>query len=157
MLDVRRREFMALLGGVAAAWPVAARAQDPAVPLIGFLNSSSLGPFARLVDAFPQGLREGGYVEGRNTLLMVSSASAVKAALTRRRVRTAGAASGLGHVYRQFVIVWLLLLTRLLVAFCSINHYGSWSPRETIASNRTSTDRGVRLKYAADPFREEGS
>jgi hypothetical protein len=51
------------------AWPFAASAQDPAVPLIGFLNSASPGPFVRLADAFRQGLREGGYVEGRNVTI----------------------------------------------------------------------------------------
>src|SRR5499433_3735474 len=66
MSDMRRREIITFLTAAAAAWPLAASAQDLTVPLIGFLNSASPGPFARLVDAFRQGLREGGYIEGRN-------------------------------------------------------------------------------------------
>src|SRR5258708_23436899 len=65
---MKRREFITLLGGT-ASWPMAARAQDPAVPLIGFLSSAWPGPFVRLADAFRQGLREGGYVEGRNVTI----------------------------------------------------------------------------------------
>src|SRR5262245_64304787 len=64
--NMRRRDFVTLLGGAAAAWPIAASGQDRTVPLIGFLNSASPGPFARLMDGFRRGLREGGCVEGRN-------------------------------------------------------------------------------------------
>jgi putative ABC transport system substrate-binding protein len=66
---MRRREFIALLGGATVAWPLAARAQQPTLPVVGFLGQSQTDLSADLLRAFRQGLKETGYVEGQNLVI----------------------------------------------------------------------------------------
>ena len=69
MFVLRRREFIALLGGAAAAWPLPARAQQQAIPVIGLLGPLAPESSGYLLDAFRRGIAESGYVEGRNVAI----------------------------------------------------------------------------------------
>ena len=69
--QLKRRDFITLIGGAAVAWPLAARSQQPAMPVIGFMSSRSPEDSAHLLEAFRRGLREGGFIDRENVAIRV--------------------------------------------------------------------------------------
>src|SRR6478735_1045509 len=104
MLDLKRREFISLLGGAAAAWPLAARAQQSAMPVVGFLSPRPPGGVSpTLAAAFRRGLGDIGYVEARNVVIeyywmegQTDRFPAIATELARRPVAVIAAFSTLG-------------------------------------------------------------
>jgi putative ABC transport system substrate-binding protein len=101
MSSIKRREFIAALGGAAVTWTLPARAQQSAMPVIGFLNSSSLDTYSHLLRAFRQGLKDNGYVESENVTIdyrwadgQLDRLPALADELARRQVATIVATGG---------------------------------------------------------------
>ncbi len=111
MSDMRRREFIALLGGAAAAWPLAVRAQQSSDggPLIGILSPLSAGTATRNIEGFRAGLRELGYFEGRNVTLELRFAEGMPERMPALATEFCGSPRACPNVCQRSPPSWLVL------------------------------------------------
>jgi putative tryptophan/tyrosine transport system substrate-binding protein len=112
VIGIGRRKFIAALGGTAVAWPLAARAQQPAMPVIGYLSQRSPTDSASIVATFRQGLKDEGYVEGQNVAIefrfaegQIDRLPALASDLVRREVNVFVATGGTGSVVKAKPVV----------------------------------------------------
>jgi hypothetical protein len=132
---LRRREFVTLLSGAAVSWPAFARAQQPTMPAIGFLRSASFADATPLVDAFRQGLKEVGYVEGQNI--------AIEYLLTRAsRTGSLPVAKTIG------IVVVTALAATAARTFPTITATGRWAKSVARRVNRPES-------FSAEPLLKE--
>jgi putative ABC transport system substrate-binding protein len=174
---MKRREFITLLGGAAVAWPLAAHAQQPAMPVIGYLCSTSPEAWATNVSAFRQGLSETGYVEGHNVLIeyrwaedhyerLPTLAADLVAGLVASLNRPGGNLTGVTTLYVESGPKRLELLRELVPTATTIallvnptNPYAEAQSRDLQAAARTlglqlyvlraSTDHDIDTAFAA--------